>query len=158
MLKVTDEVVGKRLVGIARYWQKRFHLPYQSLDDLIQSAWMLWLERPTVETERRFTQVYNGVRRVILVDIFGVCPRNGKVKTADVPKFVSSDYIGGAIQDFDSSVRVLEIVNKCAVSKAYHLNTLKVICGTRPMPKRRIEFTHRQNRLRRFLRDHGLAA
>lgn len=163
---MSDERTKKRLVGIARSWQKRFGLPYDALDDLIQSAWLLWLERPTVEIERRFEQVNSGMRRAVIKEIFGRSFRGGKINEPE-PVYVSSEWIGDYETDFDNHVRVAAIARACnqagtKTDKAFsgrseHAKTLRMIAGLAPVGKQKT-FKARCRRLRRFLESKQLAA
>ena len=157
-----DERTHKRIIGLARFWHKRFRLPYDYLDDLINQAWVLWLERPTVEAERRFNQLNSGLRRYILTELYGRVPHQGKIPE---PVLFRDSAHESCRPDFTGRVRLREVTDACAAAlqrKGHakpqdHLATVAMLAGLRPEPKAKT-FKERRARLRKFLQEHGLAA
>ena len=150
------ERTGRRLFGIARYHHRRFRVPYDMIDDLIQTAWMLWLERPTVSEERRFQQVHGHVRLYAMRWLIGYVPHGGKM--VDYGPLYRNSAFQVYTPDFQGSVTLRQIVERCELASRDHIRTVAMLAGLEKPPKVRKTFKDRRRRLRRFLESQGLAA
>src|SRR5262249_35152152 len=76
-----EKRIGKRLRGIARRWLQTFNCELNQYPDLVNTAWLFWLERKAkgIEDERAFEQVNSAMRRHVVREIWGYYPHQGKI-------------------------------------------------------------------------------
>lgn len=150
------ERVSKRLTGIAAYWHSRFGLPNDAFDDILQNAWLEWLERKGIEDDRRMYQVWSATRRAVIRHVWGAAHK----KITDRPRPTSNPALLRKLKvdsNLESSVMLKEIVEACTEDKhGDHLRTVAMYAGVIPWPAKKSTKAGRYMRLRRFLRQKGL--
>lgn len=163
------ENIEARITGVARGMQRRFSLSFDCLDDLIQSAWVYYLERGC-DDERTWNYVQGHLRLEIIVQLFGRVPHQGMIKGLNEVLYepledfcLLSDY---STEDMAlARIELEKIAERCSwadnhpkhYARSHHAETLRNLMlyengkEARRAGLDRRKFTKAVDRLRKFL-------
>ena len=147
--------INDRLTRIARYWQFKFRLPDDQFDDLLQSAWELWLKFERYG-EHRISQVWKRLYNVAVREVYG---KTISRKLPSRPVYVDLSELNGERQeetyvDYNNRVLLREIVDAAFRRDGNNCKRAQTLCKMIEGKASKIGV----ERMRKFLRQERLEA